>query len=520
MSEILLIGYESEENLGIRSIAAYLEKMGISAAIIDCGKTSKEEILSWIQRDLPRIVGFSLIFQRMIFDFARLIQYLRDNGVKSHFTIGGHFPTIAYEELLRMVQGLDTVVRHEGEETILDLYGKIESPDLWHTIPGLAYRENGTVRSSRPRPLIAELDSLPFPVRDSKVERVFGLDIRSIIAGRGCFFNCSFCSIHKFYHDVPGPKHRMRSPVNIVDEMEQLFHSGTRIYNFKDDNLGTRTAKQRAWIEEFASELEKREFSNNIMWRISCRVDDVDAGALSRLASVGLRTVYLGIESGSEKGLKTANKHYHTTDIYQAIETLGMLGIDYEYGFMLFDPYSTFDTVRENLDLLAYLGLNGRTIIRFTKMFPYVGTPIEKRLKDEGRLKGTMASPDYEFPDRRLNLLEVVISNAFHNLIFEYDGLGQKLDDARFKVKVLQEFFPGKFDTEGYEDSLREMTESCNFSALDTLYKAVDFTEHRSYEEILHSWWLLDLLIRQELSFQESLKKRVDRFAAGLERCQ
>ena len=285
------------------------------------------------------------------------------------------------------------------------------------------------------------------------------------------------------------------------------------MFNFKDDDLGTKTKGQRAWIEEFADEIEHRGFSRDILWRISCRVDEVDSELLARLAEVGLQTVYLGIESGSDEGLRTANKHYHVDDVYRAVDTLRALDMDYEYGFMLFDPYSTFQTIRDNIRLLEYVGRGGRTVVRFTKMFPYVGTSIEERLKAEGRLKGTIANPEYDYLDRRLNLLEVVISQSFHDLIFGSDGLGKQLENAHFDIKILKKFFPGRYDVAAYEQSVREVTDLCNGSALETMGKAVDYIESRMHDEILESWWLLELLKSQERSYQEHLKERLHRLS-------
>jgi anaerobic magnesium-protoporphyrin IX monomethyl ester cyclase len=509
MSDVILIGYEDEENLGLRWIASYLLAKKISTRIVPCHQAEKEEILAIIRQEAPKIVGFSLIFQRMLFDFANLMAYLRQNGVSSHFTIGGHYPSIEYEQLLQRVPELDSVVRHEGEATLYELFQRVDEPERFGEIAGLAFRRNGAIQLSPPRPLIADLDTLPLPVRTTGSDQIRGIGIRSILASRGCFYNCSFCSIHRFYHDAPGPKRRTRTPGNVVDEMEQLYAQGTKIFSFKDDDLGTRTREQRRWIETFASELEKRGLAGDILWRISCRIDEVDPGLLSRLAQVGLHTVYLGIESGSEQGLKIANKHYHVADIYRAIDNLRKIDLEYEYGFMLFDPYSTFDTVKDNIKMLEYLGNDGKTVIRFTKMFPYVGTAIERRLKDEGRLQGTIASPDYEFLDPRLNLLEVIVSQSFHDLIFGHEGLGKSLGSARFVVNVLRKFFPGQYDVDDYEREMCRLTRQCNNTALDTLDNAVEFMEAHTRDEALNSWWLAELLISQERMHEACLKKEL-----------
>lgn len=208
--DVLLVGYEDEENLGLRSMASFLVEKGIDVEILPCQNVSKEGILKQINKRNPKIIGFSLIFQRMIFDFAELIDYLRNNGVKSHFTIGGHFPTLEYEKILELLPGLDTVVRHEGELTLLDLYRHLKSQSQWSEIRGIAYRRNGAIEVTSPRPLIQDLNSLPFPVREDKMRDHRGVGVCSILASRGCYYDCSFCSVQEFYSGAPGPRRRSR----------------------------------------------------------------------------------------------------------------------------------------------------------------------------------------------------------------------------------------------------------------------------------------------------------------------
>ncbi|MBE0478713.1 cobalamin B12-binding domain-containing protein, partial [Candidatus Aerophobetes bacterium] len=250
--DVLLIGYEEWENLGLRSIAGFLTKYGIKVKILACDKTPKNDILATIHRDKPKIVGFSLIFQRMLYEFADLISYLRQNVVAAHFTMGGHFPSIEFESTLQSIPGLDSVVCGEGEETLLELFHHLDQPHAWAQIKGLAYASNGKIKVTPPRPLIENLDNLPYPLRSERVVTHRGLGICSILSSRGCYYNCSFCSIHQFYSGSPGQKRRSRSPGNVIREMEQLFDErGMRIFIFEDDDLAMGNRLCRQWIDNF-----------------------------------------------------------------------------------------------------------------------------------------------------------------------------------------------------------------------------------------------------------------------------
>jgi len=496
--DVLLLGYEDGENLGLRSIAAFLEAHGVRTEIRPINLLSKEEILAEIHSQSPKIVGFSLIFQRMLFDFQHLIMFLRRNGVRSHFTMGGHFPTLEYETVISLIPSLDSVVRTEGEETLLELFHHVDQPASWEGIRGLAYRSDSGIRATAPRPLIEDLDLLPWPVRDGRFATHRSLGECSMLASRGCFHNCSFCSIQAFYSETVGSRRRTRSPANVAQEMEHLFSEhGIRIFSFKDDDLCTRGLRQKQWISEFARELEQRRLADQILWRISCRVDDVDLALMSRLKEVGLTVLYLGIESGCTQGLKAFNKGYGVDDIYGALETLRQIGMEFEYGFMMFEPDSTMTSLRENIRFLKELGRDGRVAVHFTKTFPYAGAPITRRLRKEERLEGTVASPDYRYKDPRLDLFEWFCS-PLHSRNFNPTGLFGKLLAAKFDSIVLARFFSDRYDTNTYAEAIRDLTRQSNEAILEMLGMALRFMENRSEDEILDNWWVLERLAQRQ----------------------
>lgn len=509
--DILLLGYEDEENLGLRYIASYLKENGVSAEIIPIQHLSGNDILSNVLAANPKIIGFSMIFQRMLPEFASLISFLRKNGVKCHFTMGGHFPSIEYKKTLELIPELDTVVRHEGELTLLDLYNRIYNFDDWQQVEGIAFRKKGGVELTPSRPLIQDLDRLPFPFRNGNIRNHRGLGVSALIASRGCYYDCSFCSIHEFYSDAPGPKRRSRSPENVVKEMKSLFDAGSRIFIFKDDDFGMTMPTQKRWIERFADGLKDADLANRILWRISCRVDEIDPGMIQLLKDVGLEFLYLGIESGSDESLKTFDKHYTVSDIRRTLGILDKAGMNFEYGFMIFDPDSSISSLRKNISFLRELTDGGRVPVHFTKMFPYVGTPIARKLEKDGRLEGSIQSPDYRHLDPRLDLLETFFSMAFYDMMFDKQGLLNKLQFALFDAVVIERFCKGAYEIERYKHEGRRLVKLCNDSVLETMALATDFMEHRSPKEIIDKWSALEKLAKQEHNVQYSVSKALDR---------
>lgn len=509
--DVLLLGYEAQENLGLRSVASFLMRNGVSVEIGPLQDVPRGAILGRINQCSPKIVGFSLIFQRMLDDFSTLITYLRDKGCAAHFTIGGHFPSFEHEYLLTTVPGLDSVVRHEGEETLLELFKNIDDPPSWKQIRGLAYRSHDEVVVNPLRPLIVDLDALPFPVRDMKPKTHRGIGIRSISGSRGCYYDCSFCSIHEFYRRPAGPGRRSRSPLNVVREMEVLFNEfNVRIFIFQDDDLFMRGQWHRQWLEDFLYEIKRRKMADQILWRVSCRIDDLDADLLMKMKGTGLASVYLGIESGSDQGLKTFNKRYCADDVYKAVGLLRDLDMPFEFGFMIFDPDSTLASIKENMKFLRAVGGDGGSLVHFCKMAPYAGTPIARRLAAEGRLEGTKASPDYRFKDPKLDLLQLFLSQTFNFRNFDDDGLVERLRFAKFDAAVVAKFFAKDYNARLYAGSVKELIMRCNGSALDIMSTAISFIENYEEDKIMAHWDLLMRLTQDEKETESEITGALD----------
>ncbi len=509
--DVMLIGFEEVENLGLRSLASWLIQRGRTAQILPYDRMPKEELLCAIRTAQPAIVGFSLIFQRMLHEFGDLISYLRERGVSSHFTMGGHFPTVEPQKTLEKIPGLDTVVRCEGEVTLSELLDSVNHPETWESIKGLTFRKNGTVISTAPQPLMQDLDDLPFVVRGDKTLEHRGIGLCSVVGSRGCYNDCSFCSIRQFYSEAHGPKRRARSPGNVVDEIEALYKErNARIFIFEDDDLVMRGHRQRLWVEDLVAELARRGLADDILWRVSCRVDDIDGRILTLMKSAGLMSVYVGIESGNDAGLATYNKHYCVMDIYRAFEVLKKTGISFEFGFMLLNPDSTMDSLRKDIEFLKGMRAYGDATVHFTKMVPYAGTAIERRLKEEGRLTGGIDSPDYNYLDPRLDLLQLFCSNAFHFRNFNHDGLVERLRHAKFDSLVVEKFFSSQCDASAYRKEVSRLIHESNAACLEALSMAVSLMSTHEESEILQYWPILEGIVQNEKQEEHRITTELD----------
>src|SRR4051812_24721830 len=191
---------------------------GHEALIMTYG-SDPEAILRRIRREKPDVIGFSLIFQYMAPDFAKVIGALREAGVTAHFTMGGHYASFEPAEILRRIPGLDSVVRFDGEITLVKLLNCLSNGSEWRGLPGIAFRkDDGEVDVAPLAAVVEDLDLLPWPDRRSIDYEGHPMPTASVLGSRGCPWDCSFCSIRPFYEEQGGPLRRLRAPRTDVAE--------------------------------------------------------------------------------------------------------------------------------------------------------------------------------------------------------------------------------------------------------------------------------------------------------------
>ena len=455
---VLLVGYKDQDNLGLGYLAAVLAQNGFESDLVDF-RAGQEHILARVRETDPLLIGLSIIFQYYTADFGKLVAFLRTNGVTCPICAGGHYPSLRHEEVLTAIPELDCVIRFEGEYTLLEMAQRVANGQDWHDLPSIAYRSNGGVTATPLRPLIADLDCLPFPRRWNLDISVFGLNGAPILASRGCPRGCSFCSIRKFYSTPPGKLRRARSPANVVAEMREMFERhGTRLFMFQDDDFPLLSRKDRDWAYTFVEGLTREGLAREVMWKISCRADEIEAEIFEAFQRAGLFTVYLGLESGNPEGLRTLNKQISVEQNCKAVEVLKQIGLSYEFGFMLFDPSSTFERVLENIAFLRRICGDGSSPAVFSRMAPYAGTDIEEQLIKEGRLLGRLSHLRYAFHDPRVEEWFDYLYPIFEPLAMTANSLLLKLRSARVEVAVARHFWPELPGWSDYSDAVQELT--------------------------------------------------------------
>jgi len=476
-ARVLLVAFEDQDNLGVRYLASFLRKHGHEATIVTFGNAGP--VIEAASRIDPDIIGFSLIFQYMVPEFRDAIAELRAAGARGHVTIGGHYASFEPAALLAAIPDLDSVVRFEGEETLLELATAIITGDDWRAVAGIAFRgESGEAVTTAPRNGTRSLDDYPWPDRHDIRYEEQETPVASILGSRGCPWQCSFCSIITFYAGNGTKGRRRRDPIDVVDEMEHLHRDrGVEILLWQDDDFlgGGRDAIR--WAHTLASESIRRGLHHSLRWKISCRSDEVKVSSLAPLVEAGLTHVYLGVESGDANDLRDLNKLLLPDVHLRAGEALRELGLSFDFGFMLLQPWSTVQSVRNNIDFLRRFAGDGYAAATFCRMLPYVGTAAEKRLHDEGRLFEHDLRADYLFLDPRLDVFYTWMLKTFARRNFDSGNTLAWLCNLTFNSHLDLAHRPA---SPMFRAAVQAVTGANNRTAFDILESGLDYVERTS----------------------------------------
>lgn len=418
--KVLLISFgdyrrsEYDEALGLGYLAAYLRKNGFVCDILDANlprlkRLSNVEIAGFIKKRRYDLVGIT-VFTNFFNSTMALARDIKDIFPQADIVLGGHHVTFTHKDVLLEYPFINYIVRGEGEYTLLELARRIREGKGLDAVDGLTFRSKGQIVVNLPRALIKDIDTFPFPVRD-KLKYKFqpkNWCVASVITSRGCPCQCSFCSISAFYKSQPGPFYRLRSPANIIEEIESLVKSfGIRRIFFKDDNMFT-NAQRLIYITDKLS-------SKGIVlkYNLIARADDVvrNERYLPILKKRGLVYVEVGIESGSKDMLKRFSKQASVETNRRAIEILTKNKIDILLDYIMFEPYMSLKDFRENIDFIKALGIapfKNRDFVSenlLQRLDVHPGTAYYRRMAEEKTIKGSIFVPEWDFKDRDMRKL-------------------------------------------------------------------------------------------------------------------
>jgi anaerobic magnesium-protoporphyrin IX monomethyl ester cyclase len=434
---IALVGAECEENLALRYIRGALEQAGHFVLQITFNNRDEiEQAARELAESGTNLAGFSMVFTYRAREFADLAERARQRGYAGHITAGGHFVAFNAEAVLRDVPAFDSIVVGEGEEPMCELAEHLDAPE---SVRGLVRRNSsGEIVHNAPAAKPSDLDKLAWPVRKQPPDSYLGLPIVNMLSSRGCTHSCAFCSIAAWHKLCGGARFRLRSPESVAGEMAILYEQGFRIFNFHDDNffLGSK-AQNFDRARKLEAELRRRGVGR-IAFAVKARPDCVDREIFSYLKEIGLFRVFLGIESGSAASLAYLGRCQTVGDNERAIETVNALNIHACYNLLLLNPDSTLDEFGANV---AFMRAHPDNPMNFCRTEIYSGTPLEARLRNEGRLQGSYWGYTYRIIDERAQQAFELIYRGLIGRNYGNDCTHHLTMQVDYEMQLLEHFF-------------------------------------------------------------------------------
>jgi anaerobic magnesium-protoporphyrin IX monomethyl ester cyclase len=456
MGWVALVGPEIEENLSLRYLASALGAAGWRTEIAPFAYESEfaAALRMIVDADEPPVlVGLSLAFQWRAMDMLAFSMALREAGYTGHITLGGHFATFACKELLRDFAEIDSVVRQEGEDTIVALVRALENGESWHDIAGLAFRKDDVIALTC-MPSLPDLKTLPRPDRRGNPATCFDHPIAPLVSSRGCYANCSFCCIAAWHEQtLPGKRYRIRDPEDVAAEMVAMQRErGIEIFVFHDDNFfvpGHRKNKER--FEALADALE-RQGIGRFATVVKARPTDVDREVF-RVLRDRLQCIrcYIGVETDSDQGLDTLRRWSRPRQNHEAIEIVRELGLYVCFNMLVFDPDTTVETLEINLDFMEFAP---DYPFNFGRVELYAGTPLLHRMQQEGRVRGDYMQWDYNLHDPVIERVYSLALDAFRERNFGPAALNNRIMGTRFDIEVCRHFHPDRHDEAWWREGI------------------------------------------------------------------
>ena len=355
-------------SLGLMYIAAILEENSINVEIVEMRFLGNlwQDLERIISKKEPKIVGITSSSYNFR-DAIKIASVAKKVNSQITTVVGGsHASLIPYEVIGEPM--VDIVVVGEGEYTMLDLTKFFEQRRNFRKIKGILLKKNGIIRTPS-RPLILDLDELPFPARHLvNMKKYRDLEeTTTVLASRGCPFKCVFCASR----EMGGSKVRYRSIEKVIDEVEYITKEyGFNVISFTDDVF---TFNKKRTIK-FCKELNNRGI--DVKWECSTRTDLLSKQLLALMKKAGCRAIFLGIESGCQEILDGAEKGITVEQTEKVVRWAKEAGIETRLSFMLGCPGDSLKTIEKTIRFARKLKNMGAHTINFNLLKAYPGTEI------------------------------------------------------------------------------------------------------------------------------------------------
>ncbi|MBU2509945.1 B12-binding domain-containing radical SAM protein [bacterium] len=324
----------------------------------------------------PDLVGFSTTTSSFL-DAVEMAGKLKGHDPTLITVCGGVHVSALGANLLAEFSSFDYLCPGEGEETLSELVSGHDPS----AVKGLIWRSGNEIVTNPPRPLIKDIDTLPFPAYEKLrgFPKGYNLPLFSyvqtpgatMITSSGCPYQCSYCDRSVFKKG-----YRYNSSAYVYEHMSYLQkHFGIKHINIYDD-LFTANRKR---ITELCELLQAKPLG--IQFNCAVRMEGTDDDLLRMLKASGCLMVSLGIESADEAMLERHKSGVNLEAVKETVRRIQAAGLRAKGLFMMGLPGETLDSIKKTSDFIISLGLDDQNMTKFT---PFPGAPLWSIIEKEG----------------------------------------------------------------------------------------------------------------------------------------
>jgi len=369
----------------------------------------------------PDLVGF-MTENESYHHVLQICDEIKRAEPRCTIVLGGPHASAVAAATLKSWECVDYIVKGEGEVSFPHivnncLQGKVEPvPGVW------ARSTDGQVCFGGPRPLIKDLNTLNYPAYEL-YQPELGEEIFFEV-GRGCPFQCTFCSTAPFWERA----HRVKSADRIVEELKYLLGLyGPRRFHFTHDLFTT----SKPWVKEVCQALIKSDLSLN--WTCSSRTDTVTAELLELMAAAGCSAIYFGLESGSERILTEIRKKIDLTHSFSILQQCLDNGIAVNVGFIGGFPTEDRQSLSETFAAYGAALDMGCAPVHFFQFTPFEDSSAIGQLDERictGHFLDLPLGHELDTANRNLIAGDAVVFGAYHRPRRQSDDIDEQLIDG------------------------------------------------------------------------------------------
>jgi radical SAM superfamily enzyme YgiQ (UPF0313 family) len=368
-------------NLGIASIGANIDE-GHDVYLIDLIR-KRTKVRKYLTRTLPKINPHIVGLSAMTWQFEtclKIVRLIKELLPAAKIAIGGYHATLMYKEISasRQSDGIDFIVRGEGEIAFQRIVRALEGKDRLPDIPSISFRsEDGFIHN--PQGELLDLSQIKPPIRDKRRltwgYHIMDRSVEVLETSRGCTRSCNFCSIRHMY----GRSFRPYDQERILADIDSIYHKNKCRWIFISDDNFVLAPKR---VMELCRGIIARGYKGlHFVVQADCVTMARNEEMVRLMAAAGFKCIFLGIENVSKKNLKTAAKGDIVDDSREAIRVCHKHDIMVVGGMIFGFPD---DTEKEIIDNYKFLMSSGADTAYCQILTPYPKTGIRQQLVQAG----------------------------------------------------------------------------------------------------------------------------------------